>query len=175
MSKTTIYFDMDGTIADLYGQKNWLADLIAEKPDPYKNAKPMVNMNRLARKLNSLQRAGYKVGIISWLSKSGTVEYNEVVTVAKRQWLAKHLASVHFDEIHIVAYGTPKETLGTGILFDDELRNRENWGEGAYLPEEIFEILGELAQANSSRAVGELHNKQGESLCILYIDICYSL
>ena len=145
MNKTTIYFDMDGTIADLYGQKNWLADLIAEKPDPYKNAKPMVNMNRLARKLNSLQRAGYKVGIISWLSKSGTVEYNEVVTVAKRQWLAKHLASVHFDEIHIVAYGTPKETLGTGILFDDELRNRENWGEGAYLPEEIFEILGELA------------------------------
>jgi hypothetical protein len=47
-------------------------------------------MNRLARKLNALQRAGYKVGIISWLSKSGTVEYKEVVTVAKRQWLAKH-------------------------------------------------------------------------------------
>ena len=145
----TIYFDMDGTIADLYGQENWLADLIAGKPDPYKNAKPMVNMSRLARRLNRLQQAGYKVGIISWLSKSGTVEYNEVVATTKRQWLAKHLASVHFDEIHIVAYGTPKHTLGTGILFDDELPNRQNWGEGAYTPDEIFVVLGELAQSNS--------------------------
>ena len=78
------------------------------------------------------------------MSKTSTREYDELVTKAKMEWLAKHLASVHFDEIHIVAYGTPKETLGTGILFDDELRNRENWGEGAYLPEEIFEILGGL-------------------------------
>lgn len=144
MNKTTIYFDMDGTIADLYGQEGWLADLIASKPDPYKNAKSMLNMSKLARRLNKLQRAGYKVGIISWLSKSGSAEYNEVVSLVKRQWLAKHLASVHFDEIHIVAYGTPKETLGKGILFDDELKNRKGWGEGAYLPEEIFEILGGL-------------------------------
>ena len=50
-------------------------------------------------------------------------------------------ASVEWNEIHIVAYGTPKGTLGSGILFDDEERNRNEWGEEAYSPEEIIEYL----------------------------------
>ena len=36
-------------------------------------------------------------------------------------------SDVKFDEIIIVPYGTPKETLSTGILFDDEERNRNEW------------------------------------------------
>ena len=141
-----IYFDMDGTIANLYGVPNWLEKIEQSDTTPYEEAKVLLNMQGLAHRLNTLQKNGYAIGIISWLSKSGTVEYNEIVATTKRQWLAKHLASVHFDEIHIVAYGTPKSTLGKGILFDDELRNREDWGEGAYLPEEIFEILGGLVK-----------------------------
>ena len=139
-----IYFDMDGTIADLYGVQGWLEDLIAGETRPYAEAKPMVNMSRLARRLNTLQRAGYEIGIISWLSKNGTDEYNRQVTETKIAWLRAHLASVEFNEIHIVKYGTPKQTLGKGFLFDDELPNREKWGEGAYEPKDIFEILGGL-------------------------------
>ena len=139
-----IYFDMDGTIADLYGVEGWLADLEAGRTRPYAEAKPMVNTKRLARRLKRLQKAGYEIGIISWLSKSGTVEFNEAVAKTKQEWLNKHLATVKFDEIHIVAYGTPKQSLGKGILFDDERPNRENWGEGAYEPKDIFEILGGL-------------------------------
>ena len=140
-----IYFDMDGTIADLYGVEGWLEYLINGNPFPYANAKPMVNMSRLARRLNTLQREGNEICVISWLSKTSTAEYDELVTRAKLAWLEKHLASVHFDEIHIVAYGTPKHTLGQGILFDDEAHNREGWGEGAYTPEEIFEVLRAIA------------------------------
>ena len=136
-----IYFDMDGTIADLYGVEGWLEYLINGNPFPYENAKPMVNMSRLARRLNTLQREGNEICVISWLSKTSTAEYDELVTRAKLSWLEKHLASVHFDEIHIVAYGTPKQSLGRGILFDDEERNREGWGEGAYTPDKIFEVL----------------------------------
>ena len=139
-----IYFDMDGTIADLYGVQGWLEDLIAGETRPYAEAKPMVNMNRLAHCLNLLQKAGYEIGIISWLSKNGTEAYNRAVTEVKKTWLKKHLATVEWNEIHIVAYGVPKETIGKGILFDDELRNRVNWGEGAYEPKDIFEILGGL-------------------------------
>ena len=139
-----IYFDMDGTIADLYGVQGWLEDLIAGDIRPYAEAKPMVNMSRLARRLNLLQKAGYEIGIISWLSKNGTDEYNRQVTETKIAWLRAHLASVEFNEIHIVKYGTPKQTLGKGILFDDELPNREKWGEGAYEPKDIFEVLGGL-------------------------------
>ena len=38
----TINFDMDGTIADLYGVKNWLPYLEAEDTTPYAIAKPPV-------------------------------------------------------------------------------------------------------------------------------------
>lgn len=141
---TTIYFDMDGTIANLYGVDGWLTDLMASNARPYKTAKPMVNMNRLARKLNRLQRKGYAVGVISWLAKNGTEAYNAEVAEAKKKWLKRHLTSVQFNEIHIVEYGTPKQQVGKGILFDDEIGNRIAWGDGAYHPAQIFEILDGL-------------------------------
>lgn len=141
MSKT-LWFDMDGTIADLYGVEGWLPMLIAEDPTPYKQARPLVNMNQLAHKLNKLQRAGYKLGIISWLSKSSTPEYDEAVTAAKLWWLKKHLHSVSWDAINIVSYGINKWSVcGEGVLFDDEAPNREAWQDEAYTPDNIFNIL----------------------------------
>lgn len=140
----TIFFDMDGTIADLYGVENWLDYLINSDPSPYKNAKPLLNLNSLARILNRLQRTGYHIGIISWLSKNSTESYDEAVMQAKKAWLNKHLASVRFDEIHIVSYGTPKENFAHNeqdILFDDEEKNRLNWAGKAYNVESILEIL----------------------------------
>lgn len=140
-----IWFDCDGTIANLYGVEDWLDMLMKADPTPYAVAKPLVNMNQLARKLNKLQRAGYKLGIISWLAKSSTPSYDEAVTTAKLKWLHKHLASVHFDEINIVSYGINKwEVCGAGILFDDEERNRESWQDKAYHPDVMMEVLNML-------------------------------
>lgn len=140
-----IWLDCDGTIVDLYGVENWLTMLRAYDATPYKLAKPLVNMNKLARKLNQLQRAGYKIGIISWLSKSSTATYDEAVTAAKLWWLKKHLASVHFDEINIVSYGVNKwEVCGAGILFDDEDKNRDTWQGEAYHPNMMMDVLNKL-------------------------------
>ena len=150
MAKTlniTINFDMDGTIADLYGTPNWLEMLIAEDTAPYANARPLLHLSSLARKLNALQRNGYNLAIISWLSKSGTEAYNEAVTEVKLAWLAQHLPSVNWDEIHIVPYGTPKQIFCNNpldILFDDEERNRTNWTGRAYDVQNIMEILREI-------------------------------
>lgn len=140
---TTVYFDMDGTIADLYSVPNWLPLLRAYDPKPYAEAKPLVNLNSLARILNRLQRQGFRIGIISWLSKTSTPEYDAKVTAAKEKWLAKHLSSVDFDEIHIVPHGTPKQNFATAndILFDDEAKNRENWIGKAFDVDSIIEIL----------------------------------
>lgn len=146
MANKWIYFDLDGTLAGLYDVPNWLPMLVASDPTPYKLAAPLVNMNVLARKLNKLQRAGYKIGIISWLSKSSTPEYDEAVTAAKLWWLRKHLNSVSWDAINIVNYGRNKwEVCGEGILFDDEKPNRDNWGGEAYHPDMIMEILSSLS------------------------------
>jgi hypothetical protein len=141
-----IYFDMDGTIADLYGVSGWLADLEAENVRPYAEAKPLLNLSLLARYIHKAQRMGYTVGVNSWLSKTGSPAYNEAVAAVKREWLAKHLPSVEWDEIHIVKYGTPKSTCRTcpGILFDDEQRNLDEWGAGAVIASDLLEILRSL-------------------------------
>ena len=139
-----IWLDMDGTIADLYGVENWLDYLIASDALPYEIAKPLIRLNALARILNRLQKQGYKVGVISWLAKNSNTDYDEKVTRAKKEWLKKHLASVNFDEIHIVKYGTPKQTFAktkNDILFDDEEKNRNDWTGKAFGVNEIIEIL----------------------------------
>ena len=136
-----IWFDMDGTIANLYAVENWLPKLRSENPSPYAEAQPLVRMASLARVLNRLQKNGYKIGIISWLSKNGSENYGKAVATAKREWLACHLKSVKFDYIDIVAYGTPKQNGRNGILFDDEEQNRNAWNGKAYDVNNIIEIL----------------------------------
>lgn len=142
-----IYFDMDGTIADLYAVEGWLDMLRAYDPTPYEMAKPLVRLATLARLLNRLQREGYIIGIISWLSKEPTPSYDEAVTNAKLEWLENHMPSVEWDEINIVPHGTPKhEAVANpyGILFDDEQKNRDEWIGTAYNVNNIIEILKSL-------------------------------
>lgn len=139
-----INFDMDGTIANLYGVENWLEYLIAEDTTPYEIAQPLLRMASLARILNRLQRDGYIIRVISWLAKNADEDYNKRVEKAKIEWLEKHLPSVEWNEICIVKYGTPKSTCGNGILFDDEERNRKEWNGKAYDVNNIIEILKNL-------------------------------
>ena len=142
----TIYFDMDGTIADLYAVDNWLESLRAYNAEPYTCAAPMQDLRQLARLLNLLQNNGYRIGIISWLSKESTCEYDDAVRAAKKRWLAQHLPSVVWDEVHLVKYGTPKHFCcqdKAGILFDDDEHIRGLWNKygTAYDADNIIEIL----------------------------------
>ena len=143
-NKITINFDMDGCLVALYDVPNWLDYLIAEDTTPYAEAEPLLRLCSLARVLNRLQRNGYELAVISWLSKSGSEAYNEAVTAVKLNWLKKHLPSVKWDAIHIVPYGTPKQNFcgsPLDILFDDEAKNRENWTGLAFEPVDIFRVL----------------------------------
>ena len=146
-----IYFDMDGTIADLYGVENWLSMLINHNPMPYEVARPLVRLATLARLLNELQRMGYIIGIVSWLAKNSDVDYDNAVINAKRKWLATHLKSVQFDEVQIVPYGKPKSEVvnhSNGILFDDEEKNRTEWKGTAFDVKEILQILKKEVDKN---------------------------
>lgn len=146
-NKYRIAFDLDGTIVGLYGVENWLEHLVNEDTTPYAIAKPLVNLSLLARYLNKIQKMGIEIGIISWLSKSGSEQYNEAVAEVKKKWLAKHLPSVVWDSVVIIPYGTSKNNYcgsADDVLFDDELRNRAGWGGRAYDETAIFKILKEL-------------------------------
>ena len=137
---------MDGTIADLYGVENWLVDLRNETARPYKVAKGFVNLSLLARYLNKLKQSGYKIGVISWTSMESSKQYENEVAAAKIHWLINHLSSVWFDEVNIVPYGTEKNSFNRGndLLFDDDIRVRENWSGESYPPERIFDVLHDL-------------------------------
>lgn len=147
--KRTIFFDMDGTLNRLYDYPNWLELLRAHDPEPYAEAEVLHNMSLLARYLNKVQALGYTLGVISWLSKASNDLYDEAVTAAKLAWLNEHLHSVHFDEVYIVAYGTPKANFmntDDDILFDDNEEIRDEWEGEAYEPSKIMDILKELVE-----------------------------
>lgn len=145
--KKKLYFDLDGTLVDLYGVDGWLDDLIKESVRPYVEARPLVNMARLEKELNRLHDEGYTIGVITCLSKSGSKFYNDFVSSVKRSWLMAHFVGFRFDEIHCIEYTDHKEKFGDGILFDDNDEVRKNWtkaGNRAYDVDDILEVLKKL-------------------------------
>ena len=148
-----ICFDMDGTIADLYGVKDWLPMLREENPLPYQIAKPMWDMMEMRNLLLKIQQRGIEIRIITWLSMDSTEEYKVKTRQAKREWLDK--CSFPYDHFHGIAYGTRKTKPikrylaenETAILFDDSETVRKTWNIGeTYNPqtENIIEILKSL-------------------------------
>lgn len=128
----TINFDMDGTIANLYGVDKWLENLRGGYTRPYRTAKSMVNARAFQNRIIALQNLGVEIKIISWTSKEGTSNYNTKVEKAKLDWLAKHYPRIDFDGIAIVDYGTPKQMFADddlNILFDDNSEVRESWNQ----------------------------------------------
>ena len=59
MSKT-IYFDMDGTLYDLYGCAHWLEKLNNYDVSVYLCGAALCNLSSLARIINRMKKDGYK-------------------------------------------------------------------------------------------------------------------
>lgn len=123
-----IWWDMDGTVANLYSVDNWLSKLRNEDSSPYIEAKVLFDMTPIIKKLEYLRSAGWRIGIISWTSKASSYEYHKAVAAAKNEWLRSNFP-ISFDYINIIPYGTPKSRfmIGDDILFDDDERVRKDW------------------------------------------------
>lgn len=150
MNKTLV-FDMDGTIADLYGVEDWLNDLRAENPRPYTEAKPFYNMLVLNEILKAFKEIGWRIVVTTWLAKDSTKAYDALVREAKIEWLERY--DFPYDEIHLVKYGTTKANCtrrigGFQVLVDDNEQVRKGWNLGATIDanENIIEALLELLE-----------------------------
>ena len=147
----TLVFDMDGTIADLYGVEDWLDDLRAENPRPYTEAKPFYNMLVLNEILKAFKEMGWRIVVTTWLAKDSTKAYDALVREAKIEWLERY--DFPFDEIHLVKFGTTKANCtrhigGFQVLVDDNEQVRKGWNLGATIDanENIIEALLKLLE-----------------------------
>ena len=153
MNVKMVCFDMDGTIADLYGVEGWLTDLRRYNAMPYRKAEPMWDMAELADLLHQVQAIGIEVRIITWLSKETTADYDRAVRQAKRDWLEFY--GFPYDHFHGVQYGATKadsirkylDEGETAILFDDNAKVRQGWHMGEAIDPtttDIIEVLRNL-------------------------------
>ena len=113
-----IVWDMDGTMADLYGVDGWLEMLRAENPLPYEIAEPIWDMERLVNVIRGLQDFGIEQRIVTWLSMNSSEEYKTETRRAKREWLEQF--DFPFDHFHGVQYGATKADSVRKFLADDE-------------------------------------------------------
>jgi hypothetical protein len=125
-----ICFDMDGSIADLYNVTNWLPKLRAEDPSPYLDAPPMWDMDALTSVLRKLQKIGWEIRVITWLSKDSSESYKTKTREAKKEWLERY--NFPYDHFHGVAYGATKadsvrKWADEAILVDDNRKVRAGW------------------------------------------------
>lgn len=142
-----IWFDLDGTLVNLYGVKGWLEDLIALRTRPYAVAEEMYDVVDLLEVLADLRGKGYNLGVISWGSKANNDEFDKRVEQVKIEWLKNRFLDVMFDKIIVTPYGVCKadtcRPYGVGILVDDEEQNRNAWNLGTTINanENILEAL----------------------------------
>jgi FMN phosphatase YigB (HAD superfamily) len=140
-------FDMDGTIADLYGVIDWHLMLKAELPTPYKTAKPMWDMLRLKKALEKAQAQGIEVCVITWLSMNSSNYFKREVRKAKLEWLKVN--DFPYNRFSAVQYGTTKansirkfvEENESAILFDDNEKVRNGWHLGETVDPTTTDII----------------------------------
>lgn len=125
----TIYFDLDGTIFDLYNEEDWLNKLLTETKGLFQNLKTMFPKNEIHKVFNLLKENGYNLEVITWTPKNVSQEYIKIVEKEKEISLKEfHQIS----KIHCLAYGTPKQKAPIKkskemILVDDNLEVAEMW------------------------------------------------
>ena len=150
MNKTLV-FDMDGTIADLYGVDNWLEDLRAENPRPYEIAQPIYDMFLLNTLISIFKTKGWRIVVTTWLAMDSSENYSRLVREAKLAWLEKY--DFPYDEIHLVKDGATKADStrklgGFQVLVDDNEKVRNGWnlGDTINANENIIEKLIDLLE-----------------------------
>ena len=125
MSKL-VYFDMDGTISDLYGVSNIFNRLDSLDASVYYEAKPI---NKYIDMLKEFHNMGYKVIILSCLGMISEKQFDIDTINNKNKWLDEYVGDKYIDERIYLPYTKHKEQYIAeyGILVDDDDKVLMNW------------------------------------------------
>ena len=102
-----IYFDLDGTVYNLYGQKDWLKRLDNEDETVFKTGDFIGDYDEFMTIIHKLFEKGVEFGVITWLPMYATPSFERKCAEVKKDWIYKYLPFVN--EIHIIPYGIPKQ------------------------------------------------------------------
>lgn len=123
-----VYFDMDGTLADLYGVTNVFKRLDTLDANVYLEAKPI---NTYINMLKEFKHMGYKIIILSCLGMISDKQFDKDTIHNKGIWLDKYIGKEYIDERIYIPNTKHKESYinmyGNGILVDDDERVLINW------------------------------------------------
>ena len=123
--KLKILFDLDGSVANLYGHDDWLGKLRAEVPI-YEELEPLVDMAELTTIAKKLIDKGVEFGVVTWLAMGASEEYEFITSMEKFRWCKKYMP--YITEFEAQPYGTPKQTNYHHckcILIDDNAEVRQ--------------------------------------------------
>lgn len=130
---TTIWLDMDGTLADFYNVPNWKEKLDAGKTTPYHDAKPLFDVDEFVELIQAFNEYGIHVGVITWGSKNADASFNRRISTVKKNWLKRNGLEMIVDRYIFLNYGEDKSTYPSNalknILIDDDDSVREKWNE----------------------------------------------
>ena len=135
MKKITVYLDMDGTIADLYGIENWLPRLRNADKKIFLECKPLISEKEL---LNHFPTDKYEIRILSMTPLGATTDYCKNVEEQKNQWLDKYFPTL--TKRIYKAYGHNKnlKNSANAVLVDDSEPIRNSWKGIALNPAELW-------------------------------------
>ena len=122
-----ILFDLDGTLVNLYGRKDWLEKLRNEEPI-YEELEPLIDMEKLNHIANELISIGVEFAVVTWLSKGASLGYELITSMEKFRWCKEHIPFIA--DFECQPYGTPKQTNYRNkqcILIDDNAEVRADF------------------------------------------------
>lgn len=122
-----VYFDMDGTIADLYGVSDCFKRLDNMDATVYSEAKPI---DKYINMLKEFHTMGYRVVILSALGMVSSKQFDKDTVRNKGIWLDTYVGKEYIDERIYIPNTKHKELyqlFGKGILVDDDDRVLMNW------------------------------------------------
>lgn len=138
--RKTIWFDMDGTLYDLYKIPGWLAMLENEQWHVFDQpGYARANIHRINDAIRALKASGWTVGVITWAPKDVVEGAHDIDMVAehKYDWLANNVPELTEDDspFMCVPYGENKARVlhlsgfrgDVNYLVDDNKEVRRAW------------------------------------------------
>ena len=136
MNMKSIWFDMDGTIADLYKVEGWFSKLRSNDWSVYSECAPRHNYQRINAAVEVLIENGWQVGVITWASKGiGWGKDLDKIAEVKFDWLCKFFPALADGKFACIPYGYSKADFAeemdrcyeVAYLVDDNKEVRQEW------------------------------------------------